>query len=294
MDVSEQELFDAATSANPMQELAVEPAEPEQTAETARDDKGRFAPKVASETQPEQVEEQPVEQATPEQPARQGFVPSSRLKEEADARRAERERADRLEQMLAQMLQQQAKPATPAAEPEPQPQVWDDPVLWGQGLIKPVQQQLEDSLFETRKYYSHREAVRDFGAEKVKEATATFDKLLREDAQNGPGALAAIKKSVDPIREIVSWYDGYQERQDPALARQRQIERLLEDPDMRELVTQKLGVAAPQPAAAAAPARSGPSISLPSLSKVGATSLPSRGGTEDDAALWEAATKPKR
>lgn len=285
MDLTEQELFEAATSAAPMQELAQEPAQTEQTADTARDEKGRFAPKAAEQQQPEQIEEQPTLEAQPTEAApKQGFVPSGRLKEEADARRAEKERADRLESMLTQMLEKQAQPApTP---PKPAPDIYAEPDEWGQHLIQsnvnPVIQRLHESLM----YNARMAATSVLGADKVSAAEEWFAKAA-QDGTLTPEEAQRINASPNPYEAGVKAHQKHLAMSTVGDDLETYNKKIIAD----YLASQQAGQAAP---AAAAPARSGPTISLPSLSKVGATSLPSRDGEESDAALWATMTRPKR
>lgn len=220
MEVTDKELFDAALGDAPMQETAPEPiAEqtPEQTAETLRDEKGRFAAKAADEA--EQIEEQPNAQPTAEQPPKPGFVPSSRLKEEADARRAEKERADRLEMLLTQQLQRQNQPA-PAATPEaPKPEVWDDPDQWVNGHLGTVKTEVQ----QTREFYSRKFAEQTHGADKVKEAYQALDAAVSKGELNRDQVLAQLSQSMDPYGEIMGWYEASAPQRDPEAYKQKII-----------------------------------------------------------------------
>lgn len=224
MDATDQELFDAAMSDAPAQETAPEPIaeQPQEQPAIARDEQGRFAPKAADEAAPEQVEEQPEAEAPAEQPAKQGFVPSSRLKEEADGRRAEKERADRLEQMLTQLLQKQVQPAP--AEPDAQkPELWDDPDQWVSGHIGTVKTEVQ----QTREFYSRKFAEQAHGADKVKEAYAALDQAVRNGEMNRDQVLAKLSTSMDPYGDIMGWYETTAPQRDPESYKQKIIAEYL-------------------------------------------------------------------
>jgi hypothetical protein len=222
MDATDKELFDAAMSDAPAQETAPESTAeqtPEQAA-IARDEQGRFAPKAADETAPEQIEEQPqAEGQPPEQATRPGFVPSSRLKEEADARRAEKERADRLETLLTQMVQKQTHPAPAATDPTPKAELWDDPDQWVDGHIGTVKTEVQ----QTREFFSRKFAEQVHGADKVKEAYAALDAAVGKGEMNRDQVLSQLQKSMDPYGDIMGWYEASAPQRDPESYKQKII-----------------------------------------------------------------------
>jgi hypothetical protein len=221
MEITDKELFDAALVDEPVtQEAAPEPAtETPDASAPVRDEQGRFAPKEAEPAAPEQAEPATSEQPeAPEQSQKPGFVPSSRLKEEADARRAEKERADRLEQMLSQIVQQQSKPA-PAVEPPPKPELWDDPDTWVNSHLGTVKSEVQ----QTREFYSRKFAEQVHGADKVKEAYAALDKAVVSGELNRDQVLARLSQSMDPYGEILTWYDTTAPQRDPEGYKQKII-----------------------------------------------------------------------
>lgn len=275
MDATDQELFEAAMSDAPAQDTAPEPiAEaPEQPA-VARDEHGRFAPKAADEAAPEQAEEAQTAEAAPaEQATRPGFVPSSRLKEEADARRAEKDRADRLERMLTQMLEKQAQPAA-AAEPAPKPELWDDPDQWVNGHLGTVKTEVQ----QTREFFSRKFAEQVHGADKVKEAYAALDAAVGKGELNRDQVLAQLQKSMDPYGDIMGWYEASAPQRDPESYKQKIIAEYL--------ATQ--GGQAAQPAQAAQPGTASVVRIPTSLNRTtsGAPNTPAGEGDMSDAALF--------
>lgn len=222
MDVTDKELFDAALSDAPVQETAPEPVAeqtPEQAA-IARDEQGRFAAKAASEEAPEQTQDQPAEQAATEQAPRPGFVPSSRLKEEADARRAATERAQQLEQMLTQMLQKQAQPAPQAnAQPEPAPEIWDDPDKFIDNRLGSVKSQVQ----EANAYWSRKFAEQTHGAEKINEAQAALLAACERGEMDRATVEAKLSSLPDPYGEMVAWFEKTAPQRDPEAYKQKII-----------------------------------------------------------------------
>lgn len=277
MDATDKELFEAAMSDTPVQEIAPEPTAeqtPEQTA-IARDEQGRFAAKTAAEAEPGQTEEQPAETLSAEQPAKQGFVPSSRLKEEADARRAEKERADRLEQMLTQMLQRQNQPAPTQADPQPQPEVWDNPDAWVNGHLGTVKTEVQ----QTREYFSRKFAEQVHGADKVKEAYSALDAAVTKGEMSRDQVLAQLNKSMDPYGDIVSWYENTAPQRDPEAYKQKII---------AEYLASQQQASAPQQTQAQGSAPSSVVRIPTSLNRTtsGAPNTPSGDGDMSDAALF--------
>lgn len=285
MEVSDQELFDAATSNEPTQEAPVERSEAV-TPHPERDEAGRFAPKAGDVEQPPAGEEQAQPGSDPKEPPPHRFREVSERARVAEARAAELER----------LLLQRAQPEAAKTEPAQKPDIWDSPDQWGQGLVDPIKQELTESLFKTREFYSRKEAVREHGAEKVNEAVSTFRKLVDQDTANGPAAMQAIKESLDPIGEILVWHEQFQERQDPELARKRSVERMLADPAQRELVAQMLGAAAPAPQPTAGRQPTGTIVKLPpNLNRMTSAASDAAGGGEvSDQELFHATTSRRR
>lgn len=282
---TDQELFDAATSNEPMQDIPAEPVgQPEPQPAIARDDAGRFAAKPDDAPS----DGDPAPPGEPKEP------PPHRFREVSERARAAEARAAELERLLFQRVQ--PEPVKPT-EPAPKVEMWDNPEGFVTGFIDPVKQELAESLYQTREFYSRREAVREHGAEKVNEAVRVFSELVNTDKDHGPNAVKAIKASLDPIGEILKWHDQYQERQDPELARKRAVERMLADPAQRELVSQMLNGGAPAPQTQSAGNQpSGSIVKLPpNLNRMtSAASNKAAGDDVSDQELFHATTSRRR
>lgn len=148
--------------------------------ETPRDERGRFAPKTVAEQEAETAAQAQPEAPVTEQPkdTNQG-IPPWRLKEEADARRAASEEAQRyrneVDELRRQMqaIQKQNEPKPPVPDLYENPDAFVD--YRNQQAIEPIKGEIN----QLREYYSQRDAVREHGAEKVKAAYEALDQGLR-------------------------------------------------------------------------------------------------------------------
>ncbi len=196
-------LFTSVVSGNASAEEQVsEPvAEPQQEAQP-RDESGKFATKAQSEP-----EAQPAAAAQSQE--REPAIPPHRLREEAEARRAEKERADRLESEVAQMrqflLQQRAPTQQAPQQPQEPPDIFTDPEAWFKHKrdqeIAPVLQQIQAARLEDARAV----ASVVFGDETVKAAEQAFNELAKRGGVD-PVEYERIKSSANPFRAAVEWH----------------------------------------------------------------------------------------
>lgn len=266
MEISNEELFNSALSDE-------QPTVTEQVTEgegVNRDEQGRFAPKS------EEPETNPVatqEAKLAEQPAPVETVGMRQLREALD--RAER-RAQEAERRALQ-----PKPT----EPEVKPDLFEKPDEFVranvQEALTPIQQQFSTFVESV----SRRDAIREHGSETVTEAFKILDQAA---ATGDPQALAvvqAVKKSMDPFGDIVSWYRGNEASRNPDGFFQRRLDESLKDEKFRGELMAKL-----QPSSEEKPK---PAFNIPpSLSRAAsaATSL-TDGGDLSNESLFAAAMR---
>lgn len=254
-------LFNEMTAGNGADTTAPEPAAPVVE-----------PPKVEA---PAELGNQPVQEREPTR------VPLSELMEERRNRQALEKQ---MQALISQMQANQPKP-----EPTPAPEIWDDPSAFVRQQIDPFLQQQHATIM----YNAKMAAESRFGEATVKAAEAEFNRLVSE-GQMHPAERDRINSSPNPFAEAVKWHKRQtvvSEVGDDLTAYQAKLKaQLLDDPEFRKEMMAKLQ----QQAGGQPQARSAPSIALPSLSKVGATSLPSGDGASSDADLWNSATRPRR
>lgn len=177
-------------------------AAPEPNAGQPRDDSGRFAQKAQSEPEP-QAEE--TKAPTHDAPA----IPPHRLREEAEGRRAEKERADRLEAMLMQFMQQQRQPAQPVQPQAPPPDLFEAP---DQFIDHRLESKITPELTQIRQavlYNSRLVAGQVYGSDKVQAAETAFNEAART-GQMDPATHQRINSSPNPFAAAVEWYQREQ------------------------------------------------------------------------------------
>lgn len=165
----------------------------------ARDASGRFA--KSEETQQDA-------QSGEGQAERQGFVPSSRHREEADARRNAEARLAQLEaqnRALMEMVgkfQPQKPPASAEPEIDPVDAMLSDPRGFVQRMMKPIEEERQ----REREFYSRRNAETVHGREKVDAAYQALGAEIRAGRMDGATVLAQLRQSMDPYGEIMNWH----------------------------------------------------------------------------------------
>jgi hypothetical protein len=230
--------------------------------------------------QPPQGE--PGQPAQPQPTEGEPNIPSARLREEADARRAAERRSEAL-QMQVEALLQRFQPQQPPPQ-KPRTDIFENPSGFVQeemgALIEPLNQQ----LMQVREFYSKRDAVREFGAEKVGAAFAAIESGLRNRDPETNLTYMRIMRSLDPYGDMVRWHQQKetftQIGGDLSAYNQRILQQAMQDPNFQAQVLAAARGQAPPVAMPAgqprmpngqfAPAQQS---SLPSIARVGATAL---------------------
>ncbi len=173
----------------------------ETTEATARDEKGRFAPKDGQ--APENVTVEPSEGAT-----EPGTVPQKALHASREREKEARQEAENLRQQIAQMQgqiallaqqRQQPLPAADQAAPEP----------WDPGYTDYVQAPLREQMQQQREQFSLTLANDKFGSDKVEEAYNAMRQGLTQDP-TVRAEYQRIMASPHPYGELVTWHQRRQ------------------------------------------------------------------------------------
>ena len=242
--VSDQDLFDQANADEaPADEAVVEApeAEPEQ-AEQPRDEQGRFAAQVAE--QPEN----PVAANPPPAPAADdnaAMVPSWRVREINEEKRATADRLAAAEAELAQLrqapLQQPTAPA-PQAEKPARP----DPLLDPDGYAAAIREEIRQEQLSDRREESLHRAHKTYKTE-FEEAYAAAQK------QVDPVLRTMMHNSRDPGETLIQWHREQKTRAevgtDPNAYFDRRLEAFLADPANQAKMLERIrgGVQPQQP-----------------------------------------------
>lgn len=210
---------------------------------TPRDERGRFAPKQATEEPAEPVAQEQPAAVEPQKDASQG-IPPWRLKEEADARRAAEERAANHERELAEM-RRQLQAMQKQNEPKPAvPDIWENADGFVDHRTNQAIEPIKGEISQLREYYSQRDAIREHGAEKVK---AAYDALANGLNARDPEVVAVYQRamaSIDPYGDIMKWHKKQTIfstiGDDPEAFVERQIEERLKDPTYQAKVLERI------------------------------------------------------
>lgn len=198
-----------------------------------RDEHGRFAPKDEPE-QPEDEEGRPEPDDEPEgeHNAPVASVVAERRKRQA----AESERNDlaskvaELSGQISVLMQQRNQPQqqVPPPEPKPRPQMWDDPDQWGQSLVEerlsPVQQQIAEMTFLA----SEGRALARYGVATVDAAQEAVKAAVASGQLDGPAVEAQLRKSRDPVGDVVRWHQNSPAVQETSLREKLRAELMAE------------------------------------------------------------------
>lgn len=251
--------------------------EPTPSADTsvARDDHGRFAPKVEAQPVVDQGHPQNGETANAE--AEHGNIPPAALAASRQKAREKEQEAEGLRSQLAAMqaqielLSRQTTARQPAApvEPEKKADFWEDPDGYLKGALTPVQQQLQQQA----ERFSMRMAIKDHGREVVQEAYSALGAAMQAGDPSARAEYQRIKASDDPYEDIVQWHKRHQTLQrvgdNPDAWLEAEIEKRLADPTHQGKFLERIQATAQQNS------RSNPVTNLPpSL-----TRLPSGGNS---------------
>lgn len=246
----------------------------ETTTETAvnRDEHGRFASKA-----PEQTET--VEQAEVTEGNRQhNNIPPAAI---ADARQKARDTANENEALRREIAELRGFVQSMSHRQQPQPQAqepakadfWENPDEWGNSLLTPIQQQLQ----QQNERWSRRFAEQQHGAETV---NAAYQALGQAMQSGDAGALAEyqrLKQSDHPFGDMVEWHKRQETVKtvgsDPNAWFEAEMEKRLADPAYQGKVLERI-----RGTAATNTNRSAPVTSLPpSLNR-----LPAGGNAPSD------------
>jgi len=241
---NDQDIWDSVEEADVAQ---VETPQVEDVAEAAettpRDERRRFAPKQAAEEPAAPVaQEQPVVAEAPKDTS-QG-IPSWRLKEEAEARRAAEERAANHERELME-LRRQFQAMQKQNEPKaPVPDIWENADGFVDHRANQAIEPIKGEINQLREYYSQRDAIREHGAEKVQ---AAYDALAKGINARDPEVIAVYQRamsSIDPYGDIMKWHKKQTIfstiGDDPEAFVERQIEERLKDPTYQAKVLERI------------------------------------------------------
>jgi hypothetical protein len=288
--MNDEELFDSVTSHE--QTDVADQAQAEtgtEVTEQARDEQGRFA------TQTEQAQEQAGQATQAAEPGDDAQVPSWRMRELREERDAAVRRSQETEQRLMRQIAE-LQGRVPKQEAQPAPDVFEDPNKFLEHGVSQAVNPIKSEMVQLREFYSRREAVREFGQERVDAAyKAIADGMQSRD----PEVFATYQRamqSMDPFGEIVRWHQQksvYQQiGNDPEAWFNKQLEeRLAKDPAFQAKL---LGQAQQQVRGTQGAA---PNVVRlpPSLNKVGsATGSTAASGDVSDSDLFEEVTNARR
>lgn len=280
--VSDQDLFNEANADEaPADEAVAEVAEgePEQDGQP-RDEQGRFASTAEAEPEPVVAADPP---ATPPVDDNAAMVPSWRVREINEEKRA---LADKVAAFEAERLQWQQRQVTnpQPAQPAPQAPARPDPLLDPEGYAAAVRQEIREEMLSDRREQSLQNAHKTYKTE-FEEAYAAAQK------QVDPVLKLRMQNSRDPGETLIEWHREQKTRAevgtDLNAFRQREQERLLSDPAfLAKAIEKARGVAQPQ--TQPGQPRQAPAVSLPpSLTR--ATTASANASADDDVSdegLW--------
>jgi hypothetical protein len=198
-ELDDQSLFDAAVSDEPAETLVADVAEvPEKPeAEQTRDETGKFAKAEEPEKPAVTAEKSAVDDNAPQ-------VPSWRVREINDEKRALAERLTALETERNQWLAERQRLAAAQDKPAPKVEaVKPDPLLDPEGYEKYLETKFEERLLNDRREASLANAHKTYKGE-FEEAYATAQK------QTDPAQISALKarmqQSRDPGETLMEWH----------------------------------------------------------------------------------------
>lgn len=235
---------------------------------TARDDKGRFAPKASDPAPvvdpaaaPVVDPAAPAPETTEQQP--NGFVPIKALDSERGKRKELEERYEKDMREMRERLDRLSQPAKPVEPPAPAPTLWDSPDEYFASQLTPLQQQ----MFEQKAGFSKMLASDKHGAEVVDAALQALTSIQgTPEFQVIDGQLL---KSIHPFEDLVKWH-----------AEHKLKSEVISDPEAykKRIIDEYLASQQQQPQAAAPTAPAAAPV-LPTAFSSKPTSGP-RGGPE--------------
>ena len=269
--VTDQELFNDANSDEPITEEVTEPVEEvAEQKEQPRDEQGKFAAKADEPETPVIAE---AEKPAVDDNAAQ--VPSWRVREINDEKRALAEKVAALEAERFQWQRQpvQAQPEVKAEKP--------DPLLDPEGYEKFLEQKFEEKLLNNQREISLANAHKTYKTE-FEEAYAAAQKNI------DPALKARMQQSRDPGETLIEWHREQKTRaevgNDPNAYFQKKLDAWLADPaNQAKVIERARGTAQSQPGAPRT------AVSLPpSLTRATAASAEISADDDDvsDDGLW--------
>ncbi len=272
--VTDQELFDQANADEaPADEAVVEAPEAEVEQEQPRDEQGRFAAQAAEEPA---ATEQP---APPPVDDNAAMVPSWRVREINEEKRA---LADKLAAFEAERHKWQQQPA-PQPQPAPEKAAKPDPLLDPDGYETYLERKFEEKMLNNHREASLAQAHKTYKAE-FEEAYAAAQK------QVDPVLRVKMQNSRDPGETLIEWHREQKVRAevgtDPNAFFEKKLEAWLADPANQAKVIDRARGTAQQPGAAR---QAAPAVSLPpSLTRATRASVDVSADDNDmsDEGLW--------
>jgi len=235
--VTDQELFNDANSDEPITEEVTEPVEEvAEQKEQPRDEQGKFAAKADEPETPVIAE---AEKPAVDDNAAQ--VPSWRVREINDEKRALAEKVAALE---AERLQWQQRQVQAQLAPEVKVEK-PDPLLDPEGYEKFLEQKFEEKLLNNQREISLANAHKTYKTE-FEEAYAAAQKNI------DPALKARMQQSRDPGETLIEWHREQKTRaevgNDPNAYFQKKLDAWLADPANQAKVIEKArGTAQQQP-----------------------------------------------
>ena len=278
-------LFSAATAETPAtpeipQEAA--PAAPEAPQDgRPRDEQGRFL--KAESAAPAAATPAPEPAQTPAD-----HIPSWRLREESEARRAAEQRlaqleersrqfeisARRYEEQLRRFTEKPQEPIDPFADPQ---RFRDEGI---QQHVAPLQQQ----MMQQREYYSRELAITKHGEDAVKQAYDWLEKRAHAGDPRAMQVFQHVMGTMDPYGELIRVHKRETVSEDPEAWLKQELAARAKDPARRQELLQLLSGGEAQPVQSA-PTRNVVQLP-PSLNRTGGSAAPNGGGSMDDASLF--------
>ncbi len=237
MDIEDKELFDSATSDEPIEQVvADEPAAEQEVEGQPRDDQGRFAAKAEEPVVAEPVAAEP-------QGKEEAYVPSWRLREIREERQAEQRRFQETQSQLQRQIAELSA-RVPKQEPQPAPDVFEDPNKFLEYGVRQHVDPIRTEITQLREEYSKKWAEKEHGPEKVK---AAYDWVAQGMQTRNPEIGAVYQRamqSMDPYGEIMKAHQQqavYSEiGNDPKAWFEKELERRMADPQFAASQMQRI------------------------------------------------------
>lgn len=252
--------------------LASETTQEETTDTVVRDEHGRFAPKTETETVT------PPEVTADGDGAQHGNnIPPAAIAEARQRAREKETENETLRRELAELrgfvLSQRQTPPQQTKEEPAKVDFFEDPDGWGNNLVTPIQQQLQ----QQNERWSRRFAETQHGEEAVNGAYQALGEAMQAGDPAAMAEYQRLKQSDHPFGEMVEWHKRQQTMKtvgnDPNAWLEAELEKRLADPTYQAKVLERI-----RSTAATNTNRSAPVTSLPpSLNR-----LPSGGNAPTD------------